>query len=936
MRLSAALIVVVCVTAPAVAQVQQATLEGTVVDSAGGSTPGATIALQDVSTSAVRSVVTDASGAFRLSNLPPGTYDLQVELLGFATYAQRGLLLAVGQTARIHAILQPAAVHEAVVVTAQPPALESSRTGTATVVDTERIEELPVRSRNALEFVLLAPGVMRAEPAIQPGGASVVPGSGFSFAGLRPRSNIVTIDGLDNNDAYSGGSRTELSPEIVREFQVVTTGWSAESGGAAGAAVNVVTKSGTNTLHGDAFLFAQSGRLNARPRFEETFGSRPELTRYRAGAALGGPLRKDRTFYYAAFERERTDRETASDLDAATLERINTALAGEAFRRSGVRRLTQGLFPVVFTESELSGKLRHQISSRQSVTVGVAATTTRDTADAFNTGGLTDLSGRGTAKTADRPLTATWTAIVGNRATNELRAQGARREVDLRTADSQGPSMLIPGTAEFGRPYAGNDDHQHTYLEIGDTFARTSGHHFLKIGFEVAHAAVQGTLTNGVGGMFVFPTIDAFTNHQPTSFRQVFADPRVELGTTRTGIFLQDRWTPHRTLTLDVGVRADAEALRPTFGVTSRQVTPRMGVAWTPAPKWVLRGGAGFFADRLALAGVERALTVDGVRGYEQVVDGDAAVSLLASGEGGALTAPLGQVAPSIYTVQPGRWASSSRQVGAGIERELTSDLTLAMNYLFVRGQHLARTVNVNLRPAQTGQTVFDPERRDPVFGDIFELQPTASSTYHGLTMALNRRFAHEIEWSAAYTWSRTTDTASDFDEQPQNPYDLAAEEGRSRYDQRHRFVVSALFELGDADDRQPGTNPGAWARTFGQIEVAPILTITSGSAFNPLTGGDDNLSHAFPFVTRPTGLDRNSLRSPATATLDLRVLKYFIVKPHGKLDLVLEAFNVLNRLNVTQLNSVYGPYPQPLAGFGRAIEAGNARQLQLSIDFEF
>ena len=117
---------------------------------------------------------------------------------------------------------------------------------------------------------------------------------------------------------------------------------------------------------------------------------------------------------------------------------------------------------------------------------------------------------------------------------------------------------------------------------------------------------------------------------------------------------------------------------------------------------------------------------------------------------------------------------------------------------------------------------------------------------------------------------------------------------------------------------------------------MAPILTITSGSAFNPLTGGDDNLSHAFPFVTRPTGFDRNSLRSPATAALDLRVLKYFIVKPHGKLDLVLEVFNVLNRLNVTQLNSVYGPYPQPLAGFGRAIEAGNARQLQLSIDFEF
>jgi hypothetical protein len=283
--------------------------------------------------------------------------------------------------------------------------------------------------------------------------------------------------------------------------------------------------------------------------------------------------------------------------------------------------------------------------------------------------------------------------------------------------------MLIPGTAEFGRPYAGNDDHQHTYLEIGDTFAWTSGHHFLKTGFQVAHAAVQGTLTNGVGGMFVFPTIDAFTNHQPTSFRQVFADPRVELGDPHRHLSAGPLdTTPHMTLDVGVGQMPGA----PTFEVTSRQVT--LGWASRGLPHQVgIRGGAGFFADRLALAGVERALTVDGVRGYEQVVDGDAAVSLLASGRrrfdgtgGPGRTIHLHRATRALGFV--------GRQVGAGIGRELASDLTLAMNYLFVRGQHLARTVN-NLKPAQTGQTVFDRERRDPVFGDIFELQPTAAST---------------------------------------------------------------------------------------------------------------------------------------------------------------------------------------------------------------
>src|SRR5262249_57882704 len=139
--------------------------------------------------------------------------------------------------------------------------------------------ELPVQSRDYLHFVLLAPGVASSQPA---GAASqtqsALPDSGFSFAGLRPRSNALTIDGLDNNDRYSGTSRTELSLEIVREFQVVNNGWSAENGGASGGAINVVTKSGTNVIHGDAFLVGQTGRLNARPALEDTLGVKPSLT----------------------------------------------------------------------------------------------------------------------------------------------------------------------------------------------------------------------------------------------------------------------------------------------------------------------------------------------------------------------------------------------------------------------------------------------------------------------------------------------------------------------------------------------------------------------------------------------------------------------------------------------------------------------------------
>src|SRR5262249_47307818 len=146
------------------------------------------------------------------------------------------------------AVLQPAGVVEEVAVSAQAPPLDSRQTSVATVIDTARIEELPVRSRNYLEFVLLAPGVTRASPQPVAGAlTSILPSSGFSFGGLRPGSNTLTIDGIDNSDEFTGSSRTELSLEVVREFQVVNSGWFAESGGGSAGTINVVTKSGANT-----------------------------------------------------------------------------------------------------------------------------------------------------------------------------------------------------------------------------------------------------------------------------------------------------------------------------------------------------------------------------------------------------------------------------------------------------------------------------------------------------------------------------------------------------------------------------------------------------------------------------------------------------------------------------------------------------------------
>src|SRR6516164_2467247 len=172
-------------------------------------------------------------------------------------------------------------------VTAEPLTLDASQTSVISSIDQERIEELPVRSRNYLEFVLLAPGVSSSPTANNSGGSTPLAGSGFTFGGLRTQSNNILIDGLDNNDEFTGSSRTELSPEIVQEFQAVNNGLSAESGGASGGSINVITRAGTNIIHGDAFLFAQDSAFDAREPFENQ-PEKPSLRRFRAGVALGG------------------------------------------------------------------------------------------------------------------------------------------------------------------------------------------------------------------------------------------------------------------------------------------------------------------------------------------------------------------------------------------------------------------------------------------------------------------------------------------------------------------------------------------------------------------------------------------------------------------------------------------------------------------------
>jgi hypothetical protein len=359
------------------------------------------------------------------------------------------------------------------------------------------------------------------------------------------------------------------------------------------------------------------------------------------------------------------------------------------------------------------------------------------------------------------------------------------------------------------------------------------------------------------------------------------------------------------------------------------------------------------------LANLARAIEKNGLQGFEQVADGRTATGLFAITQGRPLFTPVSGIAPSVFRPDGNMATPYSQQASAGAEYLVAKSLTLRADYLFAGGVKLPRTVNVNLlaptvltlanastlgapnpTPQQIGREVFSSGRRDIRFNDIYQLQDSAASTYNGVSLTLNRRMNEELEFSASYTLSKTFDNASDYDEQPKNPSNLHAENAVSRQHQQQRLVFNALWDLpiGDEENKAAKSqeNAGWLTKTFSHIEVAPILTLESGRPVNPLTGLDSNQSHAFPLSSRPLTFGRNSLKTPALATMDLRALKYFPFGGVKRLDVVAESFNLFNRANVSQINPVYGSDLTSIRGFGQPIAGTGARQLQFSLDYEF
>ena len=322
---------------PAVAQVSVAQLNGTVRDESGGTVAKAAVSLRDLDTNRTYTTSTNDRGYYVLPNLTPGRLELKVSFAGFSNYVQTGLILTVGQTATVDITLKVATKGEEVVVTGETPVIEPTKTEISQVIDTKQIDSLPISGRLFTDFALLTPGVATGRTSLQ-STITEFEVTRVSFAGMRDLSNEVTVDGADNINTATGSQRSTPPQEAVSEFRVVNNSFGAEYGRALGGIVNIVTKSGTNDLHGSIYDYLQNSATDARSLLQAAPQSNA-LRQNQYGATVGGPIQKDKTFFFANYEGQR--RGEAPTYPTTLLEPV-TLLDGTADDKPGADRPGQG------------------------------------------------------------------------------------------------------------------------------------------------------------------------------------------------------------------------------------------------------------------------------------------------------------------------------------------------------------------------------------------------------------------------------------------------------------------------------------------------------------------------------------------------------------------------------------------------------------------
>ena len=908
--------------------VTSATLGGRVEDVNGAALPGVTVTAAALETGRRQTAVSDGDGRYRFPHVSVGAYVLDARKEGFAPVNVR-LTLTLGQALDVPLALPVAGVAESVQVTdADAPLVETARTQLAETVVAKEIDTLPLNGRNYLDLAALTPGVTRTNPVANQRfpETSSVPGTGLSITGQRFINNGFVVDGVSSNDDAADLAGTFYSQEVIREFEVITSGGIAEFGRAAGGVVNIVTRSGTNEHRGRVYGFLRNQRLDARNALSP---AKDPFTQAQYGASFGGPVRRDRTFFFSNFEQTRLNNATVVTITPAAVAAVNARLEQVGYAGP---RVSTGVVPTGFDTTNFLFRLDHSINEKNQLAARYNLYDI-ESLNARNVGGLNAVS-RGTALSdRDQTAAASLVSTLSARTLNEARFQYTRSRLAAPVNDEAGPAVNIAGVANFGTATFSPTARDLDTFELVDNVATRRGAHSLKGGADLLLNRVDITFPGALQGVYTFSSLQNFQAGRYATFQQAFGAPTQFQSNPNVGLFVQDGWQPRHDLTLNLGLRYDAQFLPDPVRTDANNFAPRVGVAYAPdflgrGHKTVIRAGYGIFFDRIPLRATSNALQRDGSK-YR--------VAVLPFGQAGAPVFPNvlsefpSDLLVSVTTIDPNIRSAYSQQASLQVERELSGAMSLSVGYLHVRGEHiiLSRNVNVPRFPAAAG--VFNLGRPDPRFANVSRFESSGDSYYDGLLVSFKRRFSRHAQARVSYTLSKAIDDVGGaFFFSPQDSANLRDERGLADNDQRHRLALSGSFEAPAAGAREP-----ALRRALSGFELSYIFQYGSRLPFNVVTGTDRN--NDTNVNDRPAGVGRNTGRGFDYASLDLRLSRRIRFGERLNLETIVEGFNVLNRANLQLPNNTLNPTnPATLVTFGRPTAADSPRQIQFGLRLNF
>jgi hypothetical protein len=936
-------------------------LEGVVTDPSGGILPGVTVTVRNIETNLSRESVTDAGGRYRATALQPGRYEVSAELPGFASKPVTGIPVLVGQTHSVDIQMRPAGVTETVIVTGESPVIDTRRTDVANVIGESAIANLPVTGRRWENFVLLSPAVTND------GNFGLV-----SYRGISGLYNNNTIDGVDNNQAFFSEARGRtrasytVSQAAIREFQVGVSNFSAEFGRAAGGTVNAVTKSGTNEFRGEAFYYLRDDAFMAREPFAKAQGARrPDERRQQFGFSAGGPLQRNRAFYFVNFDQQLRDFPgfvRASNEE--TFYNFPCTAPGCAATIEYFRGL-EGFFDRTGTNRVLLGKADYAISNRHNLSLQYNMHRW-DSENGIQTqpilaGTSNSANGADIVKTDFAVLSLN--SVLSQRWLNEFRMQ-VGRDFEAQEPNSPGPSTTVTNGIAFGMPnflprpkYP--DERRYQFI---DTVSYFAGAHSLKAGLDINYVREDIVNLFQGGGVYSYSNLqgiaadcppaasgcvslnDALRGRHYNNYTQQF-DLRggglrgdAFFTTTDYNFFIQDNWRVNNQLTLNLGVRYEYQQLpQPgkaevngvvlngnpaypqtmSFNQDTNNWGPRLGMSYNIGRnhRTVVRGGYGLYFGRTSNSFLFSALTNNAVTFATYTFN---PTSAGAPAYPAVLDAPptTSGARPNIQWLSPALERPGIHMADVAVERQIGSDISVSAAYLFSRGTKLPTFIDRNLPGAsseavyflngeQVGTTPFyRGTRPDSNVGSAIEVVSDVSSTYHGLVLQANKRFSRGLLFNANYTLSKAED------------------DGQNSTTFISNFMT--VFDPNNLEAEKGTSNFDRRHRFVASFHYAPgfafgfqlggVFTGESGLPLDATIGSGGITGTGAVLTTASNGAGgsfrapfetRNAYRQPGRKTVDLRLSREFKLGGSRRLVALAEAFNVFNWTNFTGFSNI-------------------------------